>query len=74
MAEKKQWEINKAEYNLQYEKENYKKIMVRLHNIHDIEMIKWMESIPNKQGYIKSLIQADMDRVARERIKKDEKE
>ncbi len=69
MAEKKQWQINKAEYNLEYEKNNMRKVMVRFHNVHDIEMIKWIESKPSMQGYIKSLIQKDMDKENRKRIK-----
>lgn len=72
MAERKQWEINKIKYNSDYILSNYRRIALRLHNIHDVEMIKWMESKPNKQGYLKELIQADMDRASRERIKKNE--
>lgn len=69
MAEKKQWQINKAEYNLEYEKNTMRKVMVRFHNVHDIEMIKWIESKPSMQGYIKNLIQADMNKHNAKRIK-----
>lgn len=62
----------KLAYDAEYKKANYRRVMIMFHNIHDVEMIKWMESKPNKQGYLKELIQADMDRASRERIKKNE--
>ncbi|MBR4623351.1 MAG: hypothetical protein IKO45_04955 [Clostridia bacterium] len=70
MAEKKQWEINKIARNMEYNKENYRRVMVAFHMIHDVEMLNWIESKPNKQGYIKSLIQADINKHNAELIKK----
>lgn len=56
------------EYNAEYKKKNYRRVMIMLHNIYDVEMIKWIETKPNKQGYLKSLIQSDMDKASAERI------
>lgn len=66
----------KLEYDAEYKKANYRRVMIMLHNIHDVELIKWIESIPNKQGYLKKLMQADMDRHNAERIRgnKDEEQ
>lgn len=67
------WKNNKVAYNIEYIRNNVTRYGYIIKKA-DEDLYNWLMSKPNKQGYIKSLIQADMDRVARERIKKDEKE
>lgn len=69
MAEKKQWEINKAEYNKRYSAKydvEYNKTVYRghlnCHNIHYAEMINFLNSKENVSEYIRDLIRADMER------------
>ena len=45
---------------VEYQKENTKSIIMKLHLKNDADIIKKLESVPNKQGYIKSLIRDDI--------------
>lgn len=43
-----------------YDKSTLKRITIKLHNVHDEDIIKHLESKDNVTGYIKQLIVADM--------------
>lgn len=43
-----------------YDRENTTRINLKLNNKTDADIIQHLESIPNKQGYIKNLIREDM--------------
>jgi hypothetical protein len=48
--------------NNKYNKANTKQYQVRLNLKTDADLIAKMESVPNKLGYIKSLIRADIEK------------
>ncbi len=48
--------------NNRYNKANTKQYQVILNLKTDADLIEKMESVPNKLGYIKSLIRADIER------------
>ena len=43
-----------------YDKSMLKRITIKLHNVHDEDIVKHLESKDNITGYIKKLIVADM--------------
>ena len=43
-----------------YDKSTLKRITIKLHKVHDEDIIKHLESKDNVTGYIKQLIVADM--------------
>lgn len=45
-----------------YRKKNMKCIFVTFYKTHDSEILEKLESVPNKSGYIKSLIRKDMEK------------
>ena len=45
-----------------YKAENAKKINFELSRKTETDLIEWLDSQPNKQGYLKELIRADMAR------------
>lgn len=49
-----------AQYSNKYNKENTKTVLIRLNKKTDADIIKILETIPNKQGYIKELIRGQM--------------
>lgn len=57
---KKESAERKAAYDIQYNKENTTRLVAKLNHNTDADILKWLESIPNKQGYIKALIREDM--------------
>lgn len=50
------------EYLNKYEKENLRQIRLKINRKTESELLKWIEKQDNIQGYIKRLIQEDMDR------------
>ena len=48
--------------NKKYRKENIKGISLQLNLNTDQDIIKKLDEVPNKQGYIKSLIRADISK------------
>lgn len=46
--------------NAKYDRANTTLVGVKLNYKTDADILKKLESVPNKQGYIKSLIRADM--------------
>lgn len=55
------WYLNKLVREKEYQKQNYKALRFVLNKNTDAEIIKHLETIGNKNGYIKQLIRADMD-------------
>ena len=47
-------------YNADYDKKNTTRLNVKLNNTTDQDILDFLTTIPNKQGYIKSLIRSDM--------------
>lgn len=52
----------KNAYNMQYAQEHFRQIKFNLSDIYDKDIISHLDSVQNKQGYIKSLIRADIAR------------
>ena len=50
----------RALYQAEWDKNNTTRFQVKLNHNTDADILKWLESIPNKQGYIKALIREDM--------------
>ena len=53
--------FDKAKYDKQYAKENTQQIKFVLNKNLDADIIEWLSTKPNKQGYIKELIRRDME-------------
>lgn len=45
-----------------YDKVNTKGVYLKLNITTDEDIIVWLEKMPNKQGYIKELIRADIEK------------
>ena len=43
-----------------WQKNNTKLVNIRLNKYSDLDIIKFLETIPNKQGYVKELIRTEM--------------
>jgi len=43
-----------------YDKEHTKKFLIKLNKVTDADIISKLESVPNKQGYIKECIRGDL--------------
>ena len=54
--------FDKGQYNQQYIKDNIRQIRLTLNQKTEQDLIDWMESKANKQGYLKDLIRADMEK------------
>lgn len=53
---------NKAKaYMVEYQKENCKRAVILLHKEHDKDIIDYLETIGNKNAYLKDLIRKDMN-------------
>jgi hypothetical protein len=48
------------QYQAEWDKKNIKGFYIKLSKSTDADIISWLESIPNKQGYIKELIRKNM--------------
>ena len=60
MPKKKKLTNKQKAYIVEYNKNNTRRIAFTLNYNTEKEMIDYLENIPNKNGYIKSLIAADM--------------
>lgn len=49
-------------YIAEYDKENTQRVAVKLNKIHDADILEQLEKQTNKQGYIKALIRADIEK------------
>lgn len=50
----------KKKANAKYDAINTTRVAIKLNNNTDADIIKHLESVPNKQGYIKELIREDI--------------
>lgn len=51
-----------ARASAKYDKENTKQIILKLNLKTDADILQKLESVPNRQGYIKDLIRADLSK------------
>lgn len=49
-----------SEASMKYDRKNTKDVRIKLNLKNDADIIELLESLPNKQGYIKELIRRDM--------------
>ena len=54
-------QTDRAKYEIEYRKKNVKQVMCKLNRNTDPDLIEWIESKENMQGYLKSLIRKDME-------------
>lgn len=60
-AVRKTAKFDKVKYDMQYAKKNTQQIKFVLNKNIDADIIDWLGTKPNKQGYIKELIRRDME-------------
>ena len=51
---------NQSKRSIKYDKENTKRVFIKLNKNTDKDILDYLDGIPNKQGYIKELIRKDM--------------
>ena len=51
----------KLQYMDEYDKENTTKVLLKLNNKTDADVIERLSAVGNKQGYIKELIRRDLN-------------
>jgi hypothetical protein len=56
--------FNKKEYDIEFNRKNYRRVEIRLNINTEHHLIAWLEKQSNKQGYIKSLIEQDIKKRA----------
>lgn len=49
-----------SQASIKYDRDNTKRIFIKLNTNTDIDILDHLENKPNKQGYIKELIRNDM--------------
>lgn len=54
--------FNQLEYQAEYDKANTQRVSIKLNKMHDADIIDHLNGQPNKQGYIKALIRADIEK------------
>ena len=54
--------MKKKEYDINYAKTKCKQYKLLLNNEKDKDIILYLNSIPNRNGYLKSLIRRDMNK------------
>lgn len=60
---KKHWEYDSVKKsNARYDKENTTRIGMKLNNNTDADILEWLDSLENRQGYLKALIRADISK------------
>lgn len=47
-------------YQVEFQKNNTTRIRFQLNNVYDADIIEFMNSLPNKNGYLKDLVREDM--------------
>lgn len=58
--EKKQWQINKDKYNVEYVKNNVLRIELKINRNTEPELVEHLEQFESKTAYIKQLILNDI--------------
>jgi len=53
-------EFNQAKYVYEYQKEKTQRVALQFNKLHDADILEHLDKLPNKQGYIKALIRADI--------------
>lgn len=51
---------NQSKNSIKYDRENTKRVYIKLNKNTDSDILYYLDSKPNKQGYIKELIRKDM--------------
>ncbi len=51
----------KSEIDMKYQKEFIRQIKFTLHIVHDADILQKLDSVENKQGYLKELIRRDIN-------------
>lgn len=51
---------NQSKRSIKYDKENTKRVYIKLNKNTDSDILSYLDSKPNKQGYIKELIRKEM--------------
>lgn len=54
--------FDKASYDHEYQKKQTTLFTVRLNLTHDADILAWLARQPNKQGAVKALIRADIEK------------
>lgn len=49
-------------YIADYDKKNTQRVAIKLNKLHDADILEHLDKQPNKQGYIKALIRADIEK------------
>ena len=52
--------MSQSENSIKYDKENTQRVFIKLNKNTDKDILDHLESVSNKQGYIKELIRKDM--------------
>lgn len=52
--------MSQSENSIKYDKVNTKRVYIKLNKNTDKDILDYLDSISNKQGYIKELIRKDM--------------
>lgn len=53
-------DMSQSENSMKYDKENTKRVYIKLNKNTDSDILSYLDSKKNKQGYIKELIRKDM--------------
>ena len=56
----KEENMSQSENSIKYDKTNTKRVYIKLNKNTDKDILDYLDSISNKQGYIKELIRKDM--------------
>ncbi len=59
-------DFNQAKYVYEYQKAKTRQVALQLNKLHDADILEHLEKQPNKQGYIKALIRADIEKGEKE--------
>ena len=59
---KSRYTPSQAEAQARWDKENIRRVVLKLVRTTDADILEWMESKENMQGYLKNLIREDMKR------------
>ena len=52
--------FDQKKYTASYDRENTTRVYIKLNNRTDKDILDKLDSVPNKQGYIKSLVRRDI--------------
>lgn len=55
-------EFDQAKYVYEYQRTKTRQVALQLNKVHDADILEHLEKQPNKQGYIKALIRADIEK------------